>query len=64
MWKKHEKPKADVEHKVFELLKMLWEYRAANPTKIPEKKLKKGEEKKEFPELVPIMDIDEDDEEA
>ena len=61
LWKKYDKGQADVDKKVFALLEAIWAWRAANPTKIPERRLKKGEEKQPFPELQPIMDIDEED---
>lgn len=57
-----DKRKGDIQDKVFQLLKLIWDYRAANPTKLPERKLKKGESKlAEFPELVPVMDLDDED---
>lgn len=61
---------APVHEKVYNLLKKIWDYRAAHPAKIPQHnqnntKKKGGKDKKaevkEFPELVPVMDLDEDD---
>ena len=59
--KKLDQPPADIHDAVFEVLKAIWEYRHANKSKFPRRELKEGETAEEFPELVPIMELDAED---
>ena len=70
LWKKSGKGEAPVHEMVYFLLQKMWDYRATHPAKLPrhnhpDQKKKSGYDKKqevkEFPELVPAMDLDEED---
>jgi len=50
-----------VEKMVFELLRRIWEHIDTKPSKIKMPPPKKGEQKSGFIELIPVMDLDSDD---